>query len=753
MDYSYNWWYQATEERSRYAKVWAFTSSLWPLTLNIVPEIIRRGYKELARRVQTEFPAEQVIAELNAQERDIVLSAVAVREALYLRIKDFEEDLDPRYNPNPLRIMKNCKPGIDRLLDLLDIHRQALTITRQLRIKAAVDAYYGGETLDFRFYCFEEHPIGCELEDKYRRVYEYYGNRMLRGVGTDYRLYSHIGFPPVHPLFDLGRACCIDFSASRNGFLLHMIDRDRFKFVTDDMPYYLTKRGARASVGESLIAEGLWTGASVWDPVPQPRYPEEERRTPNWNRQRLVEAVGGIASPPLRTPTPLPSAYSSFSEYVATLSPAVRSLFADLDLRIPDDELVETLNNTSQQPQFKCVGVSDGSALADSMTFGWTLAAPDGFRMVACAGPAYGSQASSYRAEGYGFVSMAMFLFHFRHFCEAIPDWKVTFVSDNLGLVTKVSQSWHYDFPFPNLTLAPDYDIVHETVMLLRQARVRATFSHVKGHQDSTSKPFDSLPLVAQLNIEADDLAGEYRRLHDNESHSKVPLLSHTRCILHLNDHDSITRSYTTVLRTHVATPALRNYMLRRFHWTLKVFHSIDWTLFNRCRQKLLSAHRQIIKFGFDILPTSAIVARSNPALSATCPLCSLSPETNAHLYQCSHAAVRSWRSSVLAELRALLDKWDTKYGLVEILMAGLGTVFDPASGDTIDVTPFPPSLHPLIVRSQNSIGWHHLLSGRASVQWAPLQHEVYAARPVPPPPALSGASWLTEVLHFLMSK
>eukprot|EP00980_Cylindrotheca_fusiformis_P020823 scaffold7820_cov84-Cylindrotheca_fusiformis.AAC.1 len=69
-----------------------------------------------------------------------------------------------------------------------------------------------------------------------------------------------------------------------------MIDRDRrFKIVTDAMPYYLTKRGARASVGESLIAEqGLWTGASVWDPVPQPQYPEE-RRTPNWNRVWLDE--------------------------------------------------------------------------------------------------------------------------------------------------------------------------------------------------------------------------------------------------------------------------------------------------------------------------------------------------------------------------------------------------------------------------------------------------------------------------------
>eukprot|EP00980_Cylindrotheca_fusiformis_P010184 scaffold2267_cov92-Cylindrotheca_fusiformis.AAC.3 len=35
----------------------------------------------------------------------------------------------------------------------------------------------------------------------------------------------------------------------------------------------------------------------------------------------------------------------------------------------------------------------------------------------------------------------------------------------------------------------------------------------------------------------------------------------------------------------------------------------------------------------------------------------------------------------------------------------------------------------------------------------APLQHEVYVSRPVPPSPAISGASWMTKVLTFLMSK
>eukprot|EP00980_Cylindrotheca_fusiformis_P010204 scaffold2270_cov77-Cylindrotheca_fusiformis.AAC.2 len=131
---------------------------------------------------------------------------------------------------------------------------------------------------------------------------------------------------------------------------------------------------------------------------------------------------------------------------------------------------------------------------------------------------------------------MALFLYHFRRFTAATPDWQFRFVSDNLGLVTtKVQQAKSFDFPFPNLTLLdPDYDLVHETmIMTLRKTRVQTRFSHVKGHQDSLTTPFDELPLVTQLNIEADDLAGRFRTETNNLKYPTVPMLHHTRCLLH----------------------------------------------------------------------------------------------------------------------------------------------------------------------------------------------------------------------------
>jgi hypothetical protein len=49
-------------------------------------------------------------------------------------------------------------------------------------------------------------------------------------------------------------------------------------------------------------------------------------------------------------------------------------------------------------------------------TFGWLLTDPTGNIMVQCAGPVYGNKPVSYRAEAYGALSPARFLYHIRHF-------------------------------------------------------------------------------------------------------------------------------------------------------------------------------------------------------------------------------------------------------------------------------------------------------------------------------------------------
>eukprot|EP00980_Cylindrotheca_fusiformis_P027571 scaffold21320_cov78-Cylindrotheca_fusiformis.AAC.1 len=154
-----------------------------------------------------------------------------------------------------------------------------------------------------------------------------------------------------------------------------------------------------------------------------------------------VTVDGGIASTLASAPSNLPlcEQFSTFQSYLKSLPFAIQQLLQDLDIRIPVPELIQLLNSTHPQlsAPLQCIGVSDGSENQGSMTFGWLIADPEGFRVAACAGPAFGSQASSYRAEGYGFVSLSLFLLHLRRYSSATPDWSFTLVSDNLGLVTK----------------------------------------------------------------------------------------------------------------------------------------------------------------------------------------------------------------------------------------------------------------------------------------------------------------------------
>ena len=56
-------------------------------------------------------------------------------------------------------------------------------------------------------------------------------------------------------------------------------------------------------------------------------------------------------------------------------------------------------------------------------------------------------------------------------------------------------------------TLEPEFDLVEEIYATHQRYNIAASFQHVKGHQDG-SKELRSLPLPAQLNVEADSLAG-----------------------------------------------------------------------------------------------------------------------------------------------------------------------------------------------------------------------------------------------------
>jgi hypothetical protein len=118
----------------------------------------------------------------------------------------------------------------------------------------------------------------------------------------------------------------------------------------------------------------------------------------------------------------------------------------------------------------------------------------DGTVLAQCSGPAPGHE-SSLRSEGHGMLSNVRFLQHIFEYCEESRARPFRFITDNQGLIGRVMTSLAYDNPYPNSTLAADWDVVNEIVTTLKKMPIEHSFQHVKGHQDDKiMRNFHSTP-------------------------------------------------------------------------------------------------------------------------------------------------------------------------------------------------------------------------------------------------------------------
>ena len=70
------------------------------------------------------------------------------------------------------------------------------------------------------------------------------------------------------------------------------------------------------------------------------------------------------------------------------------ALFHTVELRHPPHEIVRYLAKET------FLRVSNGAEKIKCAAFGWTISRSHGHRLVQCAGPVYGADPSSFRAEG-----------------------------------------------------------------------------------------------------------------------------------------------------------------------------------------------------------------------------------------------------------------------------------------------------------------------------------------------------------------
>jgi hypothetical protein len=391
---------------------------------------------------------------------------------------------------------------------------------------------------------------------------------------------------------------------------------------------------------------------------------------------------------------------------------------------------------------------SDGGATSEAGSFGWILSTHDGERIAWCNGAAPRTVSSSFRSEGYGTLSLLCFFTRIAEFGNIDLASIDLFVgTDSESLVTRINTERQRMTVHPNDTLVSDWDITNEIQLRLRTFAPNIHVEHVTGHQDRDI-PYEELPLMAQLNVEADELASQYMLDHPRTT-SRVPRLTHNLCQLEL-PHGSINGRYKNTLRTAALRGDLWDHLMARNSWTETIISSIDWTAFERAStQGSLSPHRvALVKHFHGISPTGKIAHRNDPSQPSSCPCCDCLIETEDHVILCPAPIRRKWRSNFVDGLQRFLDSpsMDTNPHLSDILRHGILLWFSHAHYDPATV----PQQFRLLVQEQNAIGWHHIFRGKLSKEWSRHQAR-HLARREQPDIKKSGNQWSRSVIcHFL---
>ncbi len=217
------------------------------------------------------------------------------------------------------------------------------------------------------------------------------------------------------------------------------------------------------------------------------------------------------------------------------------------------------------------MGVSDGSVIKDQGAYGWCLSSQDGTRLATGMGPAQGMKPSSYRAEGYGMLSILRFIIRLFEFCGTEPRCSKIY-SDNMALIIRIDKQLARNNWYPNDTVSSDWDVLQAIVTTLRLFQQTPLVSHVRGHQDDDTA-YALLPLEAQLNVDADAAATIFQLDHGATRYS-VPMIGGNSAQLSI-DNKTVTYGYIKTIRNAYSYPLLQAYIGKRNTWSSETLQTI----------------------------------------------------------------------------------------------------------------------------------------------------------------------------------
>jgi hypothetical protein len=312
-------------------------------------------------------------------------------------------------------------------------------------------------------------------------------------------------------------------------------------------------------------------------------------------------------------------------------------------------------------------------------------------------------------------------------------------------MVNKVNEIVKYDKIYPNVTMESEWDILAEIRTTMRElASSRPSLSHIKSHQDK-KKPFEELPLQAQLNCRADWLAEAYLQENPEVDHSRAPVLPSSGCQLHLAS-GTATHNIKKALKHARTVPPLIAKLCHINGWSREEFDDIDWESHGTALKRLKRHRKTLVQYLNDYIPVGKRVNEYHKKYPACCPSCPEPVEDREHLWECQAPSRQRWRRECYSTMLKTLTDLDTAPPLQELLLDALSVLMGGRSMATIRSDPAVAD----VARAQRDIGWHQILKGRFSQQWTRTQDRYLGAKATR---TVNGGTWMTKVIEVWLSQ
>jgi exonuclease III len=457
-----------------------------------------------------------------------------------------------------------------------------------------------------------------------------------------------------------------------------------------------------------------------WDAIPSDATPMEARFIGNarwkWTTATYVMVPGIIPA-------------GTFGEYVETLPAWEQELLVHTKLASDAYAVGVALEHGLK-------AVSDGSEWFQSQgSFGWMLSSDIGERLATGMGPARSSRPNSYRSEGYGMLALLVFLQRLAEFINLHGEWSGTIATDSKSLIDTIrgpntqnpGRTSGTVYRRPLDPLSPEWDVVIGIQQLL-QEMPGLKLEHIKGHQDRDCE-YHRLPLLAQLNVDADALANRYQR--DHGLHRPEVLLTRWAGAHLVLPSGTVTSHYEAALRYHASAEPLRAHLRNRNQWTQATFDTINWTAHGAIIRTHMKKRTHLIKLVNGILPTNANLHRNDP-IRNLCPCCRNVKEDWVHIIRCDTPSRAAWRTQMIKSLDAKCESLQTEPTLRAVLITSIQSWMNwlattPEEHFAVPTTSAMSTAITRLINKQNAIGWHHLWLGRYCQDWSEIQEAYYA--------------------------